>query len=164
MLQHYPLFGLIVVPQMYPFASRHLCNFAETAPETWGETALKTAFYTEKSDIFSYAIILWVIFGHIGSDEVFVDPYHNFHPPGKRLPDWKLRTLILSVLCVPSLPAFHYIDVSQGTRPTLSERCPAAINQLITQCWDLQPSLRPSFTESMQQLILFYLDTCMYFR
>ena len=49
---------------MYPFATKKLFNFAETAPETWGERSIKVASYTEKADIFSYAIILWRLFGY----------------------------------------------------------------------------------------------------
>jgi hypothetical protein len=78
-----------------------LFNFAETAPETWGETAIKAANYTEKADIFSYAIILWRLFGNLESEEVYEDPYHHLQSPGKMMADWKLRGLILSVCSHP---------------------------------------------------------------
>jgi hypothetical protein len=43
---------------MCPFSKQPLLNLIETAPETWGES-----FYTENSDVFSFAIILWNLFG-----------------------------------------------------------------------------------------------------
>jgi hypothetical protein len=41
-----------------PHLHQTLFNITETAPETWGE-----GFYDEKSDIFSFAIVLWRLFG-----------------------------------------------------------------------------------------------------
>lgn len=45
---------------MFPFSQLALYNIMETAPETW-----EGGVYDEKSDVFSYAIILWRLFGSI---------------------------------------------------------------------------------------------------
>eukprot|EP00026_Physarum_polycephalum_P000536 Phypoly_transcript_00537.p1 GENE.Phypoly_transcript_00537~~Phypoly_transcript_00537.p1 ORF type:complete len:1451 (+),score=177.67 Phypoly_transcript_00537:50-4354(+) len=50
--------------QQSPFSVQILGNLVETAPETWGDEGLtKGAMYDERSDVFSYAIILWRLFG-----------------------------------------------------------------------------------------------------
>jgi hypothetical protein len=50
--------------QIFPFSNQILGNLIETAPETWGDEGhTKGAMYDERSDVFSYAIILWRIFG-----------------------------------------------------------------------------------------------------
>jgi hypothetical protein len=44
--------------QVFPFSQQSLHNITETAPETWDG-----GFYDEMSDVFSFAIILWRLFG-----------------------------------------------------------------------------------------------------
>lgn len=55
-------FGL--AQQVSPFCVNILGNFEETAPETWGDyfNLRNAVSYDEKSDIFSFAIILWRLF------------------------------------------------------------------------------------------------------
>lgn len=42
---------------MFPFSQQTLHNTLETAPETW-----EGGLYDEKSDVFSFAMILWRLF------------------------------------------------------------------------------------------------------
>ena len=44
---------------MFQFSKQELHNITETAPETW----VDSCFYNEKSDVFSFAVILWRLFG-----------------------------------------------------------------------------------------------------
>lgn len=49
--------------QVFPYSQQPLLCFTETAPETWGDVR----YYDEKSDIFSFAVILWRLFGAISN-------------------------------------------------------------------------------------------------
>ena len=44
--------------QVFPYSQQTLHNIVETAPETW-----EGGMYDEKSDVFSFSIILWRLFG-----------------------------------------------------------------------------------------------------
>jgi hypothetical protein len=95
-----------------------LGNLIETAPETWGdEGTVKGAMYDEWSDVFSFIIILWRLFGAppktppaspstplslssilfaLGDDNV--DPYgHLRDSRGNPLNKWTLRNKIREV-------------------------------------------------------------------
>lgn len=61
-----------------PFCVQILANTEETAPETWGDyySLRNTVRYDEKSDIFSYAIILWRLFVALDSTvDTLASPY-----------------------------------------------------------------------------------------
>jgi hypothetical protein len=95
-----------------------LGNLIETAPETWGdEGAVKGAMYDERYDVFSFAMILWRLFGAppktppaspctppspssflfaVGGDDM--DPYgHLRDSRGFPLNKWTLRNKIREV-------------------------------------------------------------------
>lgn len=42
--------------------------------------------------------------------------------------------------------------VSQGLRPQIPLGTPAAISNLIQECWNTTPDIRPGFTEILQRL------------
>lgn len=74
--------------QVFPFSRQVLQNITETAPETW-----TGSHYDEKSDIFSFAIILWRLFGSAGQET----EYHFLQQDGRFLPPPKQRELIQKV-------------------------------------------------------------------
>ena len=45
--------------QIFQLSHQELHNLTETAPETWADSC----HYDEKSDVFSFAVILWRLFG-----------------------------------------------------------------------------------------------------
>jgi hypothetical protein len=82
--------------QVFPFSQRTLHNFIETAPETWGDTS----FYDEKSDVFSFAVILWRLFGSKSHYEQTVqedEEYTFLQVNGRFAPPPKQREIIIKV-------------------------------------------------------------------
>lgn len=61
-------------------------NIIETAPETWGDcyNIRESTFYDEKSDVFSYAIILWRLFVELPSFYPESGPYPPLAGPKLR--------------------------------------------------------------------------------
>ena len=82
--------------------------------------------YSEKADVYSFAIVLVELFTgkHPYSEERFV----------------KMNQAQLM---------YHIIE--QHARPTIDELHPA-IQQLIKDCWALDPKIRPSFAETVVRL------------
>eukprot|EP01120_Amphizonella_sp_Union-15-10_P006358 TRINITY_DN2020_c0_g1_i1.p1 TRINITY_DN2020_c0_g1~~TRINITY_DN2020_c0_g1_i1.p1 ORF type:complete len:534 (+),score=75.00 TRINITY_DN2020_c0_g1_i1:103-1602(+) len=91
-----------------------------TAPEI-----IRGASFNEKSDIYSWAIVLWVILER-------KEPYEE-------LADDDTETVIKKL-------------VWDNYRPEISEDCPEDLKSLIVQCWDDDPEKRPSFDEVLQLL------------
>jgi hypothetical protein len=50
---------------VFTFSQQNLHNIVETAPETWNG-----GHYDEKSDVFSFAVILWRLFGAKAQNEI----------------------------------------------------------------------------------------------
>lgn len=65
-----------------PFCVTVLGNYDETAPETWGDFYnLRCAvLYDEKSDIFSFAMILWRLFVGLHQQDPQASPYSSSGP------------------------------------------------------------------------------------
>eukprot|EP01156_Anaeramoeba_ignava_P014827 Anaeramoba_ignava/a610504_31.p1 GENE.a610504_31~~a610504_31.p1 ORF type:complete len:1030 (-),score=348.18 a610504_31:135-2972(-) len=97
--------------------NRGMGNPAFTAPEI-----LKNEDYTNKSDIYSFGILLW----EITTREI---PFHQMNP----------LQLAIAVL-------------SQGKRPTIPYSCPPQVAALIKSCWDEKPESRPTFEVVYQNL------------
>ncbi|XP_013189819.2 mitogen-activated protein kinase kinase kinase 7 isoform X1 [Amyelois transitella] len=78
--------------------------------------------YTEKCDVFSWGIILWELLSR----------RKPFDEGGS---------------------AFQIMwAVHKGTRPKLIEGCPPPIERLMTQCWHMVPSKRPSMAEVVEMM------------
>lgn len=96
--------------------------------------------YTEKCDVFSFGIILWEMVSRR-------KPYED----------------------MSGFNAFRIMwAVHNGTRPPLIADIPKPIEDLMTSCWDKEPSKRPSFTRIvhiLQHLAQFFpgSDTCLVF-
>jgi len=96
--------------------------------------------YTEKCDVFSFGIILWEMVTRR-------KPYED----------------------MSGFNAFRIMwAVHNGTRPPLIAGIPKPIEDLMTSCWDKEPSKRPSFTrivKILQHLFQFFpgADTCLVF-
>ncbi|CAD5212354.1 unnamed protein product [Bursaphelenchus xylophilus] len=88
-----------------------------TAPE-----ALREGAFTNKSDVWSYGVLLWEIysFGRV--------PY-------------------------PRIPIQDVVrHIERGYRMEPPEACPTPMNDLMTECWNLSPSERPSFAMIVARL------------
>ncbi|CAG2179624.1 unnamed protein product, partial [Oppiella nova] len=74
--------------------------------------------YTEKCDVYSWAIILWEVLA-------------------RRIPfDW-LENVDLVIL----------LAAHRGKRPPLLHNCPQVIENIMTKCWSKDPAVRPSMAE-----------------
>jgi len=90
---------------------------AYTAPEV-----LRNEVYTEKADIFSYALVLWEL--------VTREEPHRGVPPFQ---------IVFAV-------------GNQALRPPIPSSCPHHYTILIEECWIEQPNQRPSFEEILNRL------------
>jgi len=80
--------------------------------------------YTQSADVYSFGIML----AHIWNEK---SPYSDLHFDTP----WALANY-----------------VSSGNRPQIEEGCPQAFYQLMTQCWQADPSQRPSFQQCVEFL------------
>jgi len=80
--------------------------------------------YTQSADVYSFGIML----AHIWNEK---SPYSDLHFDTP----WALANY-----------------VSSGNRPQIEEGCPQAYFQLMTQCWQADPSQRPSFQQCVEFL------------
>lgn len=86
---------------------------------------------SEKSDVYSFAIVLWAIFAS-------KEPYEN-------------ATCEQQVI----------ICIKSGNRPNVDdiiESCPEEIISLMKQCWEEDPEARPTFPDIEEQFRPFYLQ------
>ncbi|GAM19520.1 hypothetical protein SAMD00019534_026950 [Acytostelium subglobosum LB1] len=88
-----------------------------TAPEV-----LRNQRYTEKADVYSFAIVMWEC-------ATRMDPYAGMPP----------FQVIFAV-------------GREGLRPPLPKQCPPEFVKLITECWEENPLMRPSMENIMQRL------------
>ncbi|XP_018561259.1 mitogen-activated protein kinase kinase kinase 7 [Anoplophora glabripennis] len=79
--------------------------------------------YTEKCDIFSWGIILWEV-------------------TSRRKPFYNQGGSAFSIMWA----------VHKGKRPPLLRNCPPPIENLMTECWDHDPSKRPSMQEIVKRM------------
>ncbi|XP_037374461.2 receptor-interacting serine/threonine-protein kinase 1, partial [Talpa occidentalis] len=98
------------------------------APEHLNDVNAKPS---EKSDVYSFAIVLWAIFANKA-------PYEN------AISEQQL------IICIKS-----------GNRPDVAvvlEFCPQEVINLMKQCWDTDPALRPTFVGIEEVFKPFYLE------
>ncbi|XP_063489066.1 receptor-interacting serine/threonine-protein kinase 1 isoform X5 [Symphalangus syndactylus] len=98
------------------------------APEHLNDVNTKP---TEKSDVYSFAVVLWAIFAN-------KEPYEN-----------AIRKQQL-IMCIKS-----------GNRPDvddITEFCPREIISLMKLCWDANPEARPTFPGIEEKFRPFYLS------
>jgi len=77
--------------------------------------------YTEKCDVFSWGIILWEVLS-------------------RRKPFYHIGGSAFSIMWA----------VHKGIRPPLIRNCPPAIEKLMIECWDQNPSNRPSMEQVVE--------------
>nr|XP_043628565.1 serine/threonine-protein kinase STY13-like [Erigeron canadensis]XP_043628566.1 serine/threonine-protein kinase STY13-like [Erigeron canadensis] len=78
--------------------------------------------YTQKVDVYSFGIVLWELI------------------TGK-LPYQNLKDVQLA-----------FAVVNKGLRPTIPDDCLPIFREIMTRCWDVEPTVRPHFTEVVQML------------
>lgn len=86
---------------------------------------------SEKSDVYSFAIVLWAIFAH-------KEPYEN-------------------AICEQQL----IVCIKSGNRPDVEdiiENCPKEIINIMKQCWEANPEIRPTFAGIEEEFRPFYLS------
>ncbi|XP_028134200.1 mitogen-activated protein kinase kinase kinase 7 isoform X1 [Diabrotica virgifera virgifera] len=79
--------------------------------------------YTEKCDVFSWGIILWEVLS-------------------RKKPFYNQGGSAFSIMWA----------VHKGKRPPLLRNCPPPVEDLITSCWDQDPSKRPSMEEIVKRM------------
>jgi serine/threonine protein kinase len=130
---------------------------AWTAPEILSGQA-----YSEKSDIYSFAIILWELYvahnttnpidAHIKCNAPNTDEQLQFqlqlqyqfqfqhHSAAKKKPFRGMQSLQIAQIVI------------RGARPKIPEDCPSQFATLIKLCWKADPNLRPSLETVIDQL------------
>lgn len=131
-----------------PYCVTILGNIEETAPETWGDlyNIRRAVSYDEKSDTFSFAIIVWRLIVGLHSDYPQGSPYNLYGPT--------LRKEIRNVHNAKKVVLRIYL--LQGLRPTIPDRIDETLSALMNRCWRLMPSERPSFSEIVSILVDLY--------
>ncbi|KAL5470991.1 hypothetical protein EMCRGX_G029061 [Ephydatia muelleri] len=95
-------------------------------PVKWtAPEALEEYLYSFKSDIWSLGIVLWEIITYGGH------PY-----PDLDIQDWEMFIRFLK----------------DGNRPTQPHGCPESMVRMMQQCWELDPLLRPSASDLINNL------------
>ncbi len=97
-----------------------MCVCVKQAPEV-----IESTHYTEKADVFSFAIILWELVA-------------------RQVPYSGMNAVQVSVAVM-----------TKDVRPSIPEKCPPAYAQLIRACWDRDAAKRPAFPEIVERLQLF---------
>lgn len=92
------------------------------APEVCGAESGDTGSFSPKSDVYSFAILLWELI-------TCQTPYADYNP-------------VQAAVGV----------VMHGLRPAIPPNCFPPLRYLIEKCWDQNPSVRPSFSQISQML------------
>jgi mitogen-activated protein kinase kinase kinase 7 len=106
--------------------------------------------YTEKCDIFSWAVTFWQILSRNL-------PYFNLDSPAQ---SEQLSSNSHSDSAIVSAAgggggaaSFRIMwAVHSGERPQLLKHCPLVLEQLLKSCWDEHPNLRPSIDQVIAQI------------
>lgn len=104
-------------------SGREVYNPYWLAPEIMAEKE-----YDDKSDVYSFAIILWELLSRL-------HPFSEYDEQYKKAPMVKLEK-----------------DIVKGLRPTIPSDAPPYLSELILQCWRVEPSERPSFQQIVSLL------------
>lgn len=91
--------------------------------------------FDEKSDVYSYALVLWALY-------TCEEPWVEVFPDGDNT-DFTRRVLFDKI------------------RPAVPKDMPLRLSNLINRAWDADPNQRPLMSEAVEQLDLFMLDVAL---
>ena len=92
---------------------------------------LSNGRYTTKADIYSFGLVAWETFAE---EQIF------------------------SELRFDSMVEIEVVN--NGKRPPLTEKIPEQMKDLISRCWDANPTHRPTATEILQQMRMVSTPRC----
>eukprot|EP00026_Physarum_polycephalum_P002635 Phypoly_transcript_02643.p1 GENE.Phypoly_transcript_02643~~Phypoly_transcript_02643.p1 ORF type:complete len:891 (+),score=95.14 Phypoly_transcript_02643:341-2674(+) len=155
-------------PQVFHSAHPHI---TETAPETWGDTGS----YDQRSDVFSFSIILWHLFGASNlykTAKNFPESERKKRSGRSELQNSQIKkekgSRDLAKCEKPEEFAFLMENgkflplprqrevIRKGGRLEIHENCPPSLASLIRECWKTHPDARPSSSSIADRLIGIY--------
>ena len=119
---------------------------------------LTVQIFSERSDVWSFGIFLWEVYSFgrtpypsiVSSIAICSEIYRNTHPLSFSLSRTQLSEKVLEFL-------------EDGDVMDCPDGCPEGVYDIMVQCWEMEPSLRPTF-HSLQSLLAksFGVCVCMY--
>ncbi|XP_015230857.1 PREDICTED: tyrosine-protein kinase JAK2-like [Cyprinodon variegatus] len=129
--------SLLLLQSVCDFCKPHhvlslLCNFMESPIFWYSPESLTESKFSVASDVWSFGVVLYELFTH---------SYKNCSPPAvfmSMMGNDKQGQLIV----------YHLIELlKSGSRLPQPLGCPSEIYSIMEECWDKDPTLRPSFNE-----------------
>ncbi|EGG16486.1 SH2 domain-containing protein [Cavenderia fasciculata] len=102
---------------------------AKGTPLWMAPEVLQGKLFNEKADVYSFGLVLWQIYTR---KELFPE-FDNFYK-------------FVTAIC------------EKQVRPPIPDDCPAALKELIKNCWDPAPEVRPGFSEIVSSLESIIID------
>jgi hypothetical protein len=93
----------------------------------------KNIEFNEKSDVYAFGMVLWMIYTR---EPLFAD----FEKEHSHLAENEFDDLFRNKVCFEDL------------RPKIPSHCPASLKTLMDDCWNSDPTKRPSFEQIVQRL------------
>lgn len=93
----------------------------------------KNIEFNEKSDVYAFGMVLWMIYAR---QPLFAE----FEKENAHLSETEFDELFRNKVCF------------EDFRPLIPTHCPQSLKTLMTDCWNADPSLRPSFEQIVSRL------------
>lgn len=106
---------------------------------------------TQTVDSYSYSIIMWELLAR--KMLLFMRVKHVQHYKVECVPSLRLScATALSAWARRYTPKLWATDVTKGVRPEQPDAWPAELRALMAECWDAEPTKRPSFKAVIDRL------------